>query len=122
MSVTSIHHKENKDGVTYKDKLFMGIHHSQDTQEVKFYCYKVNKIEAQNVVSALPFFISSELGLDPTWFFHRSDFHHLRDGQMDKDQRIYISKTMLNQEQYLSELEDCFWINVHMSKNSLSQM
>jgi hypothetical protein len=62
-------------------------------------------------VSALPFFIRDELVLDPSCFFHKSDFMHLVDGKWDKEKRTYLSKTMLNQEQYLSELEDCFRLN-----------
>lgn len=111
MSVNSIHQKQTVNGALYNDKLFTGIHRSRDTQEVKFYYYRVNETEAQNVVSALPFFIKDELGLDPTCFFHQSDFNHLMDGQWDKEKRCYISKNMLNQEQYLSELEDYFQLN-----------
>jgi hypothetical protein len=62
--MTSIKEKHTKDGHPYKDKLFTSIQRSQDTQETRFYYYKVNESEAVNVISALPLLVRDELGLD----------------------------------------------------------
>lgn len=111
MTVTSIVKKKTSTGQEYNDKLFTSIHTSNDSQETKFYFYKVNEVEASNVVSALPLFIREELGLDPACFFHSSDFKHIIDGSWNKNKREYKNRNMLNQEQYLMELEDCFDVN-----------
>jgi hypothetical protein len=111
MSIDSLKPKTNRNGGQYYDKLFSGIHRSQDTLEVKFYSYRINEVEAQNVVSALPMFIKEELNIDPTCFFHQSDFNYLMEGTWDKTTREYKSRSMINQEQYLNELEDCFRVN-----------
>jgi hypothetical protein len=101
MTVTSTVKKKSRTGQEYHDKLFTSIHHTNDTQETKFYFYKVNEVEASNVIAALPLFIREELGLDPSCFFHT----------WEKHKREYKNRNMLNQEQYLIELEDCFDAN-----------
>lgn len=111
MTVTSLTNKMARDGQTYHDKLFTGIHHSPDSQEVRFYFYKVNEIEAHNVITALPLFIQSELHLDPGCFFHKSDYGSIMKGAWDSEKQEYKNVNMLNQEHYLNELDDCFMAN-----------
>jgi hypothetical protein len=101
MTVTSMVKKKSRNGQEYHDKLFTSIHQTNDAQETKFYFYKVNEVEASNVIAALPLFIREELGLDPSCFFHT----------WEKHKREYKNRNMLNQEQYLIELEDCFDAN-----------
>jgi hypothetical protein len=111
MSIQSIHPKLHSNGTTYKDKLFHSIHRSQDNSEVKFYFYKANATEANNVIAALPLFLQEELQLDPSCFFHRSDYLSILEGTWSKDKREYKNKGILNQEQYLQELDECFMTN-----------
>jgi hypothetical protein len=111
MSVTSITEKTARDGKKYHDKLFIGLHKSPEAQEVRFYYYKVIEAEALNVVAALPLFIQLELNLDPGCFFHKSDYAEIVKGSWDTAKREYKNVNMLNQEQYLNDLEDCFMAN-----------
>ena len=111
MSLTSIKEKQTKAGHPYKDKLFTSIHRSKDTQETRFYYYKVNESEAANVISALPLLVRDELGLEPGCFFHKSDYIGLLDGDWNPTSREYRNRQSINQEQYLSDLEDCFLLN-----------
>jgi hypothetical protein len=68
-------------------------------------------MEATNVLAALPLFVQDELSIDPSCFFHRSDYKHILEGSWDKSKREYRDQNTLNQEQYLMELEDCFNAN-----------
>jgi len=111
MSITSIQQKKTSNGQMMMDKLFTGIHRSQEAQETKFYFYKVNESEAVNVISALPLILRDELNIDPGCFFHRSDYYALLDGNWNKDTREYINQSMMNQEQYLKDLDECFSVN-----------
>jgi hypothetical protein len=111
MSLQSIHPKSHSSGATYYDKLFHSIHCSQDNQETKFYFYKANETEATNVIAALPLVVKEELHLDPGCFFHKSDFLSILEGTWSKDKREYKNKGILNQEQYLRELDECFMLN-----------
>jgi len=63
------------------------------------------------VISALLLFIQTEVGLDPSSFFHKSEYHEILNGNWDKEKREYKNVSMLNQEQYLNELEECFLAN-----------
>jgi hypothetical protein len=109
--MTSLKEKQTQAGITYKDKLFLSVHRDHEMQEVKFYYYKINETEASNVISALPLVVQEELGLDPYCFFHRSDCKNILDGLWDTTNRTYKNKNMINQEQYLNDLEDCFLVN-----------
>jgi hypothetical protein len=111
MSLQSIHLKSHSNGTKYKDKLFHSIHRSPDRREVKFYFYKVNATEANNVIAALPLVIRDELHLDPSCFFHKSDYLAILEGTWTTDTREYKNKDILNQEQYLQELDECFMQN-----------
>jgi hypothetical protein len=111
MSLTSIKEKQTKDGQPYKDKLFTSVHRSPDAQETRFYYYKVNETEAVNVISALPLMVHDELGLDPGCFFHKSDYIGLLDGEWNSLMREYRNRQLIDQEQYLSDLDDCFLLN-----------
>jgi hypothetical protein len=112
MSLTSIQQKKMSNGQMMMDKLFTGIHRSQEVQETKFYFYKVNESEAVNVIFALPLILCDELNIDPACFFHCSDYHTLLDGMWNKDTREYKNQSMMNQEQYLMDLDDCFSVNI----------
>jgi hypothetical protein len=59
----------------------------------------------------LPLVIQDELHLDPSCFFHKSDYLSILEGTWSKDKREYKNKGVLNQEQYLQELDECFMIN-----------
>jgi len=111
MSLHSIHPKSHSNGTTYKDKLFHSIHSSPDNREVKCYFYKANATEATNVIAALPLFIQEELQLDPSCFFHKSDYLSILEGTWSCEKREYKNKSLLNQEQYLQELDECFMTN-----------
>lgn len=111
MSVNSLHQKTTRQGQGYHDRLFTSIHHDKNALETRFYFYKVNEVEAMNVISALPLFVRDTLNLDPACFFHHSDFKHILEGTWDKEKREYKDPNMINQEQYLMDLDDCF--NVH---------
>lgn len=111
MSMKSKVSKTANNGTPYHDRLFTGIHRSSDTLETRFYFYKVNEVEANNVITALPLVIKEELQLDPSCFFHRSDYQMLLEGTWDKDRREYKNPHMLNQEQYLQDMDEFFTAN-----------
>lgn len=111
MSLMSLNEKPKKDGTTYKDRLFTSIHRSPNKQETRFYFYQSNKEEAINVISGLPLMVQAELGLDPGCFFRQADYIGVLDGEWDKATRVYKNKKVINQEQYLQELDDCFLAN-----------
>lgn len=111
MHLKSIHPKMNKDKKHYFDHLFTSIHRSDNGQEVKFYFSKVNSMEASNVIAALPLVIKEELNLDPTCFFHRSEVHPILEGVWEPETREYKNKNMIQQEQYLAEMDDLFTAN-----------
>jgi hypothetical protein len=111
MSLSSIKEKPKKDGTMYKDRLFTSIHRSLDKQETLFYFYQSNKAEALQVISALPLMIQEELGLDPGCFFRKTDYAGILEGQWNAVTREYKNKLVINQEQYLQELDDCFLAN-----------
>lgn len=85
MPLQSIHLKSHSNGTKYKDKLFHSIHRSPDCREVKFYFYKVNATEANNVIAALPLVIRDELHLDPSCFFQKSDYLAILEGTWTTD-------------------------------------
>lgn len=111
MSLISIKEKPKKDGTVYKDKLFTSIHRSPNKLETRFHFYQSNKQEAINVISRLPLMVKTELGLDPGCFFRKAEYTGILDGEWDAHKRLYKNKTVLNQEQYLQELDDCFLAN-----------
>jgi hypothetical protein len=111
MALTSMKEKPKKDGTTYKDKLFTSIHRSPNKQETRFYFYQSNKEEALHVISGLPLMIQAELGLDPGCFFRKADYVGILDGEWNAEKRVYKNKQIINQEQYLQELDDCFLAN-----------
>jgi hypothetical protein len=111
MSLKSIQPKTNSKGVPFQDSLFTGIHRSPDGREVTFYFYKANEVEATNLVAGLPLVIRDELQLDPGCFFHRSDYISIMDGTWNPGTREYKNKGVMNQEQYLEELDEFFSVN-----------
>ena len=111
MSLTSHTDKQKKDGTKYKDRLFQSIHRSKDTQETRFYFYRSNAIEAGNVIAALPLVVKEELGLDPSCFFHKVDYASVLEGSWNPATREFKNRQMINQEQYLHDLDDCFLVN-----------
>jgi hypothetical protein len=68
-------------------------------------------MEALHVISGLPLMVQVELGLDPGCFFRRADYAGILDGEWDSVRRVYKNKLVINQEQYLQELDDCFLAN-----------
>ena len=68
-------------------------------------------MEASNVVAGIPLVIQEELQLDPGCFFHRSDYLTVIEGTWNPVTREYKNKGVMNQEQYLQELDDFFSIN-----------
>lgn len=118
MSLKSIHQKTNSKGVTFQDALFTSIHRSPDGREVTFYFYKANEVEATNVVTGLPLFIRDELQLEPGCFFHKSDYSAIMEGTWNSATREYKNKGVMNQEQYLQELDEFFSVN----RNFLPEM
>jgi hypothetical protein len=119
MNMTSITAKTTRDGQQYYDKLFTSIHRDTEAQEVRFYFYKANETEATNVVSALPLVIRDGLGLDPSCFLHKSDYAHILEGSWDHDNRVFKNRNMINQEQYLMDLDDCFMVNQPFLPNTV---
>jgi hypothetical protein len=111
MSLTSLVEKSKKDGTKYKDKLFQSIHRSTDSKEIRFYFYRSNATEASNFISALPLVIQKELGLDPSCFFHKVDYTDILGGVWNPLTHEFKNEQTLNQEQYLSDLDDCFLTN-----------
>lgn len=92
MSINSLTEKMTRNGTTFKDKLFASIHRDPEMQETKFYFYKANEQEAQNVISSLPLLVRDELGIDPYYFFHRTDCQHVLEGAWEAAQRVYKNK------------------------------
>lgn len=111
MNLKSINPKLNKDGKQYFDNVFTSIHKSDDGQEYRFYFSKINATEATNVIMALPLVIRDELRLEPTSFIHKEDVENIMEGQWDAHTRVYKNKNMLNQEQYMDEMEEFFSAN-----------
>jgi hypothetical protein len=73
--------------------------------------YIGHESEATNEIAALPLKLRDELNLDPGCFFHRLDYHSILDGVWNKDTREYKNESMVNQEQYLKDLDECFTVN-----------
>eukprot|EP00557_Chaetoceros_sp_GSL56_P000600 CAMPEP_0176493588 /NCGR_PEP_ID=MMETSP0200_2-20121128/9627_1 /TAXON_ID=947934 /ORGANISM="Chaetoceros sp., Strain GSL56" /LENGTH=282 /DNA_ID=CAMNT_0017891257 /DNA_START=202 /DNA_END=1050 /DNA_ORIENTATION=- len=63
------------------------------------------------MVEGLPLVIRDELKLDPGCFFHRSDYTNILEGTWNPATREYKNKGMMNQEQYLQELDEFFSVN-----------
>lgn len=111
MNLKSITPKLNKDNKQYYDHVFTSIHKSNDGQETRFYFSKANATEASNIIAAIPLIIKEELKLAPTCFAHRSEVDPILEGIWDPKTRIYKNKNMLNQEQYMAEMDDFFCAN-----------
>jgi hypothetical protein len=111
MSLKSITQKTTSKGSPFQDPLFTGIHRSPDGRDVTFYFYKANEAEATNQVAGLPLVIRDELKLDPGCFFHRSNYLTILEGTWTPATREYKNKGMMNQEQYLQELDEFFSVN-----------
>jgi hypothetical protein len=111
LNLKSLHPKLNKDKKQYFDNVFTSIHRDTDGQEVKFYFSKVNETEASNIILALPLIIRDELNLDPSCFMHRSDVANTLEGAWDPTTRVYKNKNMMNQEQYMEDMDDFFHAN-----------
>jgi hypothetical protein len=112
MSLKSINHKTTTKGLSFQDNLFTGIHRSPDGREVTFYYYKANEGEASNLIAGLPLVVRDELKLDPGCFFHRSDYLPVIEGTWNAETtREYKNSGVLNQEEYLQELDDFFSVN-----------
>jgi hypothetical protein len=111
MSLKSRHPKTNSKGTPFQDHLFTGIHRSPDGQEVTFYFYKANEVEATSVIAGLPLVIRDELQLDPGCFFHRLDYLPILEGTWNSATREYKNRGVMNQEQYLQELDEFFSVN-----------
>lgn len=111
MNLKSVHPKLNKDNKQYFDNVFNSIHKSDDGQETRFFFSKINSTEATNVIMALPLVIRDELGLEPTCFIHKGDAEKIMEGLWDSTTRVYKNKNMLNQEQYMDEMEEFFSAN-----------
>jgi hypothetical protein len=111
MSLKSINQKTTSKGLPFQDNLFTGIHRSPDGREVTFYFYKANEGEATNLIAGLPLVVQEELQLDPGCFFHRSDYLAIIEGTWNSATREYKNKGIMNQEQYLQELDEFFSVN-----------
>jgi hypothetical protein len=111
MNLTSIQPKLNKDNKQYHDRVFSSIHKANDGQETRFYFSKVNSTEATNIIAALPLLIRDELKLDPTCFVHKSDAATIMEGTWEIQTRTYKNKHMLNQEQYMEDMDEFFCAN-----------
>jgi hypothetical protein len=107
----SLTEKPRRNGKPYRDKLFTSIHRSIELQEVRFYFYRANELEARQVISALPLVVQEELGLDAGCFFHKTDIAGVLTGVWDSTKRIFKNHQTINQEQYLEDLDDCFMAN-----------
>jgi hypothetical protein len=111
MSLKSVNQETTSKCSPFQDQLFTGIHRSPDGREVTFYFYKANEVEANNVIAGLPLVIRDELQLDPGCFFHRPDYLPILDGTWISASREYKNKCVMNQEQYLQELDEFFSVN-----------
>jgi len=55
--------------------------------------------------------VREEMGLDPGCFFRKEDYAGILDGEWNAENREYKNKQVINQEQYLQELDDFFIAN-----------
>ena len=55
--------------------------------------------------------VQQELGLDPGCFFHKADYLGILEGNWDKETRMYKNQQVLNQEQFLHAMDECFLAN-----------